>query len=179
MTVRIAEYSQLLSQVINELYENNFLREIKPEHLSKTQFSILRILSVAGTHTVSELAEILHISRAAASKNVDKLVRTKLVSRQIIEKDRRIVEVSLLDAGYKIVELYEQLYLKKQVEALAEFSNEEKEKFTKLLGKYLTQCLKNEFNVEAICMKCKGNISDDCLVSEFNKNCRYYLKTID
>jgi len=175
-TIYIAEYSQILSQIVNELFENTFLKEYSPEHLSKTQFSILRILSVAGTQTVSELANILHISRAAASKNVDKLVKAKLVIRRVIEEDRRIVEVSLLPASEKIVESYEKLRLAKQNEALEHFSLKEREKFAELLGKYVRHCLYNEKNVEAICMQCKGNISDDCSISEFNQNCRYYLK---
>ena len=113
-TLHIAGYTQILSQIINELYENTFLKDQEPEHVSKTQFSILRILSVGGTHAVSELADILHISRAAASKNVEKLVRQKFVNRTFVEEDRRIVQVSLTHAGSKLVNLYEDISLKKQ-----------------------------------------------------------------
>ena len=175
-TLHIAEYSQILSQIVNELFENTFLKEYGPEHLSKTQFSTLRILSVAGTHAVSEIAAILHISRAAASKNVEKLVRQKLVSRTYIEEDRRIVQVSLTHAGSKIVNAYEQMSLNKQEEALTKFSENDRKVFSDLLGKYVRNCLFNETNVEAICMQCKGNIGDDCTISEFNQSCRYYLK---
>jgi len=175
-TLHIAGYTQILSQIINELYENTFLKGQEPEHVSKTQFSILRILSVGGTHAPSELADILHISRAAASKNVEKLVRQKLVNRTFVEEDRRIVQVSLTHAGSKLVNLYEDISLKKQDEALSKFSENERDEFSKLLGKYVRNCLYNETNVEAICMRCKGNIRDDCSIGEFNQNCRYYLK---
>ena len=175
-TLHIAEYSQILSQIINELFENTFLKEYGSEHVSKTQFSTLRILSVAGTHAVSEIANILHISRAAASKSIEKLVRQKLVSRTYIEEDRRIVQVSLTHAGAKLVSTYEQMSLKKQEEALTKFSENERKNFSDLLGKYVRNCLYNEINVEAICMQCKGHISDDCTINEFNPSCRYYLK---
>jgi DNA-binding MarR family transcriptional regulator len=175
-TLHIAEYSQILSQIINELFENTFLKEYSPEHISKTQFSFLRILSVGGTHAVSELADILRISRAAASKNVEKLVRQNLVDRKFPEDDRRIVQVSLTHTGSKLVSAYEQMSLKKQDEALAKFSDDDRLVFSELLGKYVRNCLYNETNVEAICMQCKGNISDNCTISEFNESCRYYLK---
>lgn len=175
-TLHIAEYSRILSQIVNDLFENSFLKEHSPDHLSKTQLSILRILSVAGTHAVSELAEILHISRAAASKNVEKLVKKKLVNRRIIEEDRRIVEISLLPPGGAIIDSYEKLRLKKQKDALERFTPKEKVQFAELLGKYVRHCLNNEKNVEAICMQCKGNISDDCSLNEFNEKCRYYIK---
>jgi DNA-binding MarR family transcriptional regulator len=176
-TLHIAEYSQILSQIISELFLNTFLKEYGPEHLSKTQFSTLRILSVAGTHAVSEIADILHISRAAASKNVEKLVRQKLVIRKYIEEDRRIVQVSLTLAGSALVNDYEQMSLKKQNEALTQFTENERKVFSELLGKYVRNCLLNETNVEAICMQCKGNLGEECTISEFNQNCRHYLKS--
>ncbi len=176
-TIHIAEYSQILSQIINELFENTFLKEHGPEPLSKTQFSILRILSVGGKYAVSEIADILHISRPAASKNVEKLVQQKLVNRTYIEEDRRIAQVSLTQGGSSLVNAYEQMSLKKQNEALSMFSENERKVFTDLLGKYVRNCLLNEPNVEAICMQCKCNLAEECTISEFNQNCRHYLKT--
>jgi DNA-binding MarR family transcriptional regulator len=176
-TIHIAEYSQILSQIINELFENTFLKDYGPATLSKTQFSTLRILSAAGTHAVSEIADILHISRAAASKNVEKLVRQKLVDRKVVKEDRRIVQVSLTVAGETLVNAYEQMSLKKQDEALSKFSENERIIFSDLLGKYVRNCLHNESNVEAICMQCKGNLGEDCTLGEFNENCRHFLKT--
>lgn len=175
-TVHIAEYSQILSQIINELFENNFLKENEPAHLSKTQFSILRILSTTGTHTVSGIADMLQISRAAASKNIDKLVRGKLVSRKIIEEDRRNVSISLLKSGEKIVESYEDLRLKKQTDALTKFSESDRELFADLLGKYVRHCLYHEKDIDAICMQCKGTIYDDCSINDIHHKCRFYIK---
>ncbi len=174
--VHIAEYSQILSQIINDVYENSFLKKFEAEHLTKTQFSILRILSSAGTNTVSGIADILQISRAAASKNIDKLVQGNLVSRNIIEKDRRNVEISLLKPGEKIVESYENLRLKKQNDALSKFSKGDRELFAEFLSRYVRNCLRQEKNIDAICMQCKGNIFDACAKNDFNQKCRFYIK---
>ncbi len=174
--VHIAEYSQILSQIINDVYENSFLKKFEAEHLTKTQFSILRILSSAGSSTVSGIADILRISRAAASKNIDKLVRGNLVSRNIIEKDRRNVEISLLKPGEKIVESYEDLRLKKQNDALIKFSKEDRKLFAEFLGRYVGNCLSQEKNISTICMHCNGEIFDECTLSEFNQKCRFFIK---
>ncbi len=58
-TLHIAEYSQILSQIINELYENAFLKDQGPDQLSKTQFS-------AALSSLAESTEILtaNLSRA-------------------------------------------------------------------------------------------------------------------
>lgn len=174
--IHIAEYSQILSQIISELFENSFLKEFDLNYLTKTQFNILRILSSTGRHTVSRIADILQISRAAASKNIEKLVRYNLVSRQEMEGDRRNVEVSLLTSGKKIINSYIQLRIQKQNEALANFSDKDKEKFATLLGKYVRQCLNGEKNIDLICMQCKGNIVDECTIGEFNQECRFHIK---
>ena len=73
-TLHIAEYSQILSQIINELFENTFIKEFSPGNLTKIQFSILRIIAAAGTHALSEFVDIIQVSRAAANKNIEKLV---------------------------------------------------------------------------------------------------------
>lgn len=175
-TLHIAKYSQILSQIVNELFENTFLKDQCPDHLTKTQFSTLKILAAAGTHAVSEIADILHISRPAASKNVEKLVRQKLVNRIFEEEDRRTAQVSLTLAGQTLVNAYDQMSLKKQDEALSRFSENERKQFSDLLGKYVRNCLNNESNVEAICMHCKGKLGEQCTISEFNETCRHYLK---
>ena len=143
-TRKIAEYTRILSQLLSEVIEHNYLAEYAPGMLSKTQFTILKILSISGPYTVSEIADILHISRAAASKNIEKLVRTKLVKRKSIQEDRRTMEVSLIASGQTIVAKYEKVRMKKQRKALAHFSESDKINFLNLLSEYVKNCVLQE-----------------------------------
>jgi len=171
----IAEYSRILTQMLSDVIEHNYLVDLPAYQLTKTQFSILKILNVSGPYLVSEIADIMQISRAAASKNVDKLVNYKLVSRKIIARDRRTASISLLKAGERIVYDYEHLRAKKQNAALNDFSVNEQKQLAKLLGKYVRHCLDQEDEINLICLQCNGTIAKNCKLSNHKDRCRFFL----
>lgn len=177
-TRQIAEYSRILSQLLADVIEQNYLTENANGVLNKTQFSILKILSISGTYTVSELADILLISRAAASKNIDKLVHSKFVKRKTTRKDRRTVEISLTESGRDFVLDYEKLRLQKQNAALSKFSNHEKEKFLELIREYVGNCVKQEVNIDLICLQCNIKIEKGCSLAEDENRCRFYYRIV-
>lgn len=175
-TRQIAEYSRILSQLLSDVIEHNYLTETVSGLLSKTQFTILKILSVSGPYTVSEIADILHISRAAASKNIDKLVNSDFVIRKIIKEDRRTMEVSLSKKGKSLVDKYEKTRLHKQHIALTHFSDKDKQNFLQLLKEYVKNSVAQEKNIELICLQCNGVIGKDCSLMTDEDNCRLYYK---
>jgi DNA-binding MarR family transcriptional regulator len=175
-TRQIAEYGRLLSQVFYDVIEAEFLAGVESGQLTKTQFTILKILSVSEASTVSEIAEILRISRAAASKNVEKLVQSRLIKRNIIKADRRVARISLSDKSKELIQKYEQLFFSKQNNALSNFSFADKSQLLTLLSKYVMNCLQQENNIDLICMQCKNSIRDKCNSSKGIKNCRFYSK---
>lgn len=176
-THQIAEYSRVLAQVLDDVVEYNFLMELPLSNLTRTQFTMLKILAVSAPRTVSTMAEILRISRAAASKNIDKLVRIRLVARKVIKSDRRITEVVLTDRGRELVGRYENIRMKKQQEALSVFSAREREQFAELLRRYVNNCLSQEKSIDLICLQCDGSISDACLLRDHHEGCRFYFKS--
>lgn len=172
-TRSIFELNRILNLLINDFYMENYHTRFSSIPLSKNQLSILKILKIGGPFLVSEIADIMHLSRAAASKNIDNLVNNKLVRRRITAKDRRKTSVSILEAGEKIVDELESLRTKKQNIALASFSEEEQHQLSQLLSKYVQQCLAQEDDLGLICMKCNGSISDECVLIKHNVKCRF------
>ena len=175
-TRQISEYSRILSQLLSDVIEHNYLTEHANGILTKTQFTILKILSISGTYTGSEIADILHISRAAASKNIDKLVRTKYVKRKITMEDRRTMEISLTERGNSFVSDYEKVRLQKQHAALSNFSKEEKINFLELIREFVKNCVKQEKNIDLICLQCNGVIEESCTLESAEDRCRFYYK---
>ncbi len=173
----IAEYSRVLAQIIDDVVEHNFLMELPLSNLTRTQFTILKILAVSAPRTISTMADILRMSRAAASKNIEKLVRQRLVVRKIIKSDRRITEVYLTDRGRELVEHYEVLRTQKQQEALSIFNESEKQQFSELLRRYVSHCLAQEKSIDLICLQCNGSISDACLLRDHHEGCRFFFKS--
>ena len=175
-TQKIAEYSRILSQLLCDVIEHNYLAEQEKYLLSQTQFTILKILFISGPYTVSEIADILHVSRAAASKNIDKLVRSKLVKRKITREDRRTMEISLTDEGSQFVKKYESIRLEKQQAALAHFNTHERNNFLQLLQTYVQSCVEQEKNIDLICLQCNGLIGKDCTLAGAEDRCQFYYR---
>lgn len=171
-TRQIAEYSRILTQLLSDVQELNYLAEQTKGLLSKTQLKVLKILSVSGQYTVSEIADVLHFSRAAASKNIEKLVRLKLVKRRITRRDRRVLEVSLTAAGQEIVDRFDKWRRRRQYKALDHFSRIQKDKLLELLKIYVHYSLACEKNIEIICLQCNDSIAELCLLDGDKELCR-------
>ncbi len=172
----ISEYSRMLSQLLGEVMEQHYLLQKAPHQLTKTQFSILKILNTSGSFLGSELSRILSISRPAVSKNVDKLVKHKLVTRKILKKDRRTTEISLLKAGRTIVQSYEKIRLQKQEKALEVLSDREQQLLAELLSKYVRSCMFGEKMLDLICLQCNDVIMEDCRLINQENNCKFIEK---
>jgi len=83
---------KLMKPIVNLLKE-----EIPPYH-----FQVLQILLEQGTSTVSEIANILCVSRPNMTPLIDKLIKDGLVSRSSDAKDRRIINISITEEGRKL-----------------------------------------------------------------------------
>lgn len=170
---KIAEHGQMLSLMLTDVMEQDYLHNTTPSQLTRNQFSMLKILNLSGPFAGSELAEILNISRPAISKNIKKLVKLKLISRKSSKIDRRTVKIKLTRAGQNFVDAYTKMRLQKQDRALDWLSETEMEHFSALLGKYVQHGLLQEEKTDIICLQCSGLIADNCLLAKYENNCRF------
>lgn len=81
--------------------------EVKEKRVkvSLHQRAILLILSQHNQITIGELAALLGVSSAAATKNVQRLEQKHLVKRLVDEWDRRRVLISLTDDGQNVLQV--------------------------------------------------------------------------
>lgn len=153
----------VLCKLIQQYADVDFIKRSTNLSLSKRQFEILKILFVSGSFSVSELAKFLRISRAAASKSINNLVRHGLVERNIPSLDRRMVLVSILSTGESIVKQYFDLSHKQEVEILNQFNDEELQNFEKILYRYINALMNDYQNeLELICLSCHSKFSEAC-----------------
>lgn len=75
------------------------LRHILRGALSMVQLNVIAVLETHGPLSMSRLAEALDVSVASATGIVDRMEHRGLVTRHHEEDDRRIVVVSLTEAG--------------------------------------------------------------------------------
>ncbi|HXA28965.1 MAG TPA: MarR family transcriptional regulator [Candidatus Angelobacter sp.] len=93
--------------------------------VSMAQLHVLATLHEQGDMTVGALAEALSISAPSASAVVDRLVERDLVRRERSADDRRIVRLSLSDAGRRFTEQVHGLGAENFRRILAELSDDD------------------------------------------------------
>lgn len=98
---------------------------------------LLTLDSLGGRAKMSELVKLIQISGGTLTGIVDRLIAADLLQRERIETDRRVVFVSLTEAGQEKLEAmrhYQRVHLEM---ATASFNNAELEQFNTLLTKFL------------------------------------------
>ncbi|MGE6379284.1 MarR family winged helix-turn-helix transcriptional regulator [Peribacillus muralis] len=78
-------------------------KNLQPYGLTSPQFFILLILKKEGSIKSTDLADFLTVKPSAITVFVDKLVELDYVKRQPSEKDRRVINLELKEAGKEIL----------------------------------------------------------------------------
>ena len=80
---------------------------IAGDRLTFAQLKLLRLVQRQGTLSIGDVAGFLGVSNAAASKAVDRLVRSGVLSRAEGRGDRRTTEVTVTAEGHALLEEFE------------------------------------------------------------------------
>lgn len=164
----LGENLRIMALVIADICHRSTLNMACPIHLTRNQFTILKILATDGNFQISDLAKLLDISNAATSKNIDRLEQLGLVARQAKPEDRRSFEIVLLDDGREIVREYERILDFKQQHVIDQFTQEEKTALLDMIRRIIRFTLAEEQDTDVICLQCGGNCGDSCVI-EFSK----------
>jgi len=167
----LSELLGISSLIVTDICEQQFMEDASSMSLSKNQHYILKMLANAAPFNLSDLAGILSVSNAAIGKNIDKLVKYKLVTRKFSTKDRRAAKISITKEGIDIVEKHYKLKIENHIEIFKHFSLEDKEKFTNYLRSFIRNTLHKNMNTDILCLQCDGFCGDDCIVKEVNGTC--------
>ena len=78
-------------------------RELASLNISSAQWAILDACHEGEADTLTSLARVIPLDSASISRNVERLVRVGLVHRSRSTQDRRLVRLSLTDAGNRLM----------------------------------------------------------------------------
>lgn len=78
-------------------------QELASFNVSSAQWAILEACHEGEADTLTSLSRVIPIDSASISRQVERLVRTGLVQRRRSTRDRRLVRLSLTDAGMRLV----------------------------------------------------------------------------
>jgi DNA-binding MarR family transcriptional regulator len=111
--------------------------------ISQGRFSVLMQLNRAtccgGASTPAELAEAVGVTRATMTGLIDTLMRDGYVTREPDAKDRRMVTVTLTEAGIDLIRSILPTYFNRMAELMMPLSESERQTMLKLLRKIITQ----------------------------------------
>ncbi|HEU4609834.1 MAG TPA: MarR family transcriptional regulator [Chitinophagaceae bacterium] len=132
--------SELQKAVINIIYTHNYINEKNKQIFEKgditpQQFNILRILRGAGKPlSTLQIRQRMLDKMSDTSRIVDRLLKKGLVEKVICAKDRRLVDVTISDAGKALLHQLDQ-YEPEMDAILGNLTNEEAVMLNKLLDK--------------------------------------------
>lgn len=104
-------------------------------NITSPQIHCLHTLSANNQHTLSSLAENLHLSSSTTNGIIDRLELKGLVRRERVEKDQRKVNLVITDMGCDILKSVPELMRDIYTEAVNRFSREEQHILSELLLK--------------------------------------------
>ncbi len=157
--------TRVFSRAVSSVVEDGVLHDSGDQRLTPTQVTVLKLINHSGSRTLSELATLLDVSNAAASKSVDRLVRRRLLGRREAKTDRRLTELTLTRFGRDVLTRYERLKADKLARTFEPFSSDELRGAVRVLQKLSAALLNSSDRAEEICLQCYMH-GDTCSVRQ-------------
>ncbi len=168
---RFLRYGHVLRSLLREFLEEDFLRQVCRHRLTRSQFCFLKLIAANSDLHVGELARSIGVSAAAASKNLDKLERLGLVTREASSEDRRAILLSASSEGRQLVSDYEWHKAARLAPVIATLGPEKTGQLCDLLEEVCTGMLARVDNPRETCLRCAGYYRPDCVFEKFQGEC--------
>jgi DNA-binding MarR family transcriptional regulator len=166
-------YCHVFASAVREILELKPLRASSPLPLTLPQFHLLKLMARDGQHQLGKVADILGVSRPAATRNIDKLERLGLVVRSPWKGDRRATSLSVSPKGRRLVRKYEELKAAQLTPVLESFRPKEVEQLARLLERFSISLLDLGQAQREHCLRCAAYLEDDCPVGHSRGGCPY------
>lgn len=122
----ILEFSNVFNE-FNHLVSRYIDAQLNKTGLGRTHFGILHELVGEKEKTMSELSDILHVTKPNITVLVDKLVKLNYVERVNSSHDRRVILIRLTKKGDDFVNVVSEELKKSSIRLLNRFNEEDLE----------------------------------------------------
>lgn len=163
----------LLSRAAEIVLQEQVLQSLEGVKLGPTRSHILRLLRHQGKQTVNDIARFLGQTKAAASQNVESLVKAGLVRRESDREDRRCVWVSLTPRGARLVRELEKRQRDAFSRAVEGMSEAEIRSASKNLQSLAERLLKSSEVASNACLQCCSFEGMECVYRGGPVRCPY------
>ena len=158
--------SHVFCSTVNELLERT-LAEASDEQLAMSQVKLLLLIARPGQRfKVTDVAQFLGVTNAAASRSIDRLVQRGLIDRTISTEDRRAVDLSLTEASRQLLARFAEVRNRELLRLLGDYSEEKLTRVAALLDELSVLLLDLEHAQEERCLRCGIHFRSGCVLRD-------------
>lgn len=158
--------SHLFCTTVNELLERT-LDEASDEQLVLSQVKLLLLIARPGQRfKVTDVADFLGVTNAAASRAIDRLVQRGLIDRSVSAEDRRAVDLSLTPASRELLDRFTEIRNRELLEVLGDFPVEKLDAAAELLDELSVRLAGLETEGEDRCLRCGIHFRNGCVMRD-------------
>lgn len=168
----------VLSRTVDEVLEKQAVRLSKDRRITSTKLQILRLLSVHGTQTSTQIARFLGVTKPAVTQIINAMESSKLVIRQPTKKDHRRVPVKLTKRGaneYRGIHRRQRTILRATLKS-AKIGNVKKS--AESLMKLSRALVESGSGIDEFCLQCSVHSDSSCVLPRSSKNCEFETRRI-
>jgi len=157
--------SHVFCSTVSELLERT-LSGATEEPLALSQVKLLLVIAQPRQRfKVTDVAEFLGVTNAAASRSIDRLVQRGLVDRTVSQEDRRAVDLTLTEAGKALLDRFTEARNAELLELLGDYPEEKLRQVARLLDE-LSVLLLNPGPGEERCLRCGVHLRTGCVLRD-------------
>lgn len=129
--------NDILVKLFNDLMEieDKCLITGEFKNISNNDMHVIEAIGIEETKSMSQIAKSLNITTGTLTKSVDALVEKKYVERNRSSKDKRVIRLSLTEAGIRAFEHHARFHQNMIRDIKQELDEEETEILIASLGK--------------------------------------------
>jgi len=163
---RLMGASQIYCSTMSTFLER-MLEEASDTQLALSQLKLLMLISPSHYRLkVTDVADFLDVSNAAASRAIDRLVQRGLVHRAIVPDNRRAVDLTLTDEGKELLRHFQELRDREVVRLLGDYPDEQLRTMARVLDEVSVLMLDLDEAAEQQCLRCDVHFRRGCLLRE-------------
>ena len=131
-SLRREDWNNILQRIMTSY--NDISKSINPKgllkiNLTSAQIKLLTCFSDRDAFTMTELSRNLNVTMPTMTAMVDRLVKSTMIKRERADVDRRVVTVTLTDAGRKVLKKLIRIRREEMEKILMNLNDEEMENY--------------------------------------------------
>ena len=158
--------SHVYCSAVDDLLDRT-LEEAVDAQLAMSQVKLLLLVARPGQQfKITDVADFLGVTNAAASRAIDRLVQRDLVDRSVSPRDRRAVTLSLTPEGEELLARFQMVRTRELLRLLGEVDAERLRLAAEILDELSVKLLALDHEGEERCLRCGIHFRRGCVVRD-------------